>query len=221
MQIKPTSNYSKSNVSFSAIPVREVSLLSRSCEGKATKALLVQLEKSDSYDNKVMDEYADKIFSNKSPKPSESIFLEIYRHFKDNKDWSNFFALVTPDKKEYEMLGCAKVSDYHSTLSLDDLYVCEKNSYKNKDRAVKGAGEILLGETIKFAEKGRFRDFLFTSLQDGFYNHSFKSAKIRPKHIHIHTHFDSGFLIRETQFSKFLKYCSKKYDIDYSKNSKY
>lgn len=218
MQIQSTKNFNckPQKPNFTAKPLYDVTLMDK-LGRKGIKATVVELEKGNSQDILALEEVEKQCDHKNGWKPGapDQIFFTLFDHFKDRtisgKDTSKYYAVTIPDGKNSKILGCMNAS-INNTLGfnkalLDDLYVSNNFAHRNSSRDIKGVGEVLVSQAIKFAKEAKAKTLDFLSLADNFYIHSFTSAKLN----NTRTENSSNFHVNSSEFNKYLDFCNKKY----------
>lgn len=210
---------SKQKINFTSTPIHYVS--PRTVEGASqnAKMLFSRLDINSRTDVDAIKQIQEQTWKN-----DDNIKRTICRKFLGPNVSGDFFALEKQGEESLgeRIVGLMNILKYKDSESpvVNISYLVSKHNYLSnpKKRQVKGVGEILLGEAVNVAKKFGARLKVF-STNDNFYLHCFENARMRLNESVMTGIYGSDFTIMGYDLDRFLKYCSKKYKVDYSVDS--
>ena len=146
-----------------------------------------------------------------------SAFSRSFRFGKTDGVNFNAIEIVDMENPLGKIIGLVKsfpkIKINETSLFLQQLITEPTLSKNNGHRAIKGVGEILLGECFEIAKKMNFSSVDIPSSNNPFYFHTFKEAKIDILEGYSFDKKSSEFSIPRKDFDKYINYFREKYNI--------
>lgn len=214
-----------SSTSFTSTPLKKVYLrsINKNGEEKLIKGMYTKLTPEDINSIKEISQ---------NWQVPHGLAQDFYRDF-------NFYNFISPDTKQSfnaveliskkplkeKILGLmhcyTSVICGEKSLCGNTIFVNPNLSTANKNRNIKGIGEILLGNFFSQAKRGNvdYANFTSSSSAVSFYRTTLKKAGIKVSKNNYFNKDRCRFSIPQNEFDKYIQYCQKKYNTDLSQKT--